>query len=87
MSICPICKNSTRNETHMSVFHNIDIHGCYQIWKSIKNSHDRTVQIRKKKNKNVEKVKRTIYLDYWKPKLKSIKEDTDYKFGLIYKKN
>jgi hypothetical protein len=84
-SICPICRKSPRNESHMSEVHNIDIHGYYKIWASIKSFHDRSVQIQKKKS-NIQKVKRTEYLEHWGPKLRQVREETEYQFNLIYTK-
>ena len=48
-SICPICKNNIRSESHMSAAHNIDIYSCNEIWTNIKNYHDKAVQKQKKK--------------------------------------
>ena len=85
-SICPICKKSTRNETHMSTVHNIDIHGYKEIWASIKSYHEKTVQLQKKKS-TIQKVKRTKYLEYWGPRLKQVREETAFNFNLIYTKH
>ena len=35
-SLCPICKNSTRNEHHMETKHGIEIIPYKEIWKAIK---------------------------------------------------
>ena len=82
-SICPICKKNTRNEDHMSRVHNIDIHGYKEIWANIKNYHERTLQAAKKKS-CWQKVKRIKYLEYWEPRLRQVKEETAYKFDLVY---
>ena len=83
-SICPICKNNIRSEFHMSAAHNIDLHSCKEIWTNIKIYHDKAVQKQKEKKGSLEKVKRTKFLNYWGPRLKALKEDTAYKFNLIY---
>ena len=69
----------------MNTRHNTDIFDYKEIWESIKNYYDKTVQLQKKKNK-IMKVKRTKYLEYWGPRLKQLKEDTVNKFNLIYAK-
>ena len=69
----------------MNTRHNTDIYDYKEIWASIKDYHDRTVQIQKKKNR-IMKVKRTKYLEYWGPRLKLLKEDTAKKFGLLFVK-
>jgi hypothetical protein len=86
-SICPVCKENIRNEYHLSTIHNIDIHNYNDIWTDIKNYHNKTVEIQKKKKGSLEKVKRSLYLDYWGPRLKAYKEDTAYKFNLLYFRN
>ena len=68
----------------MSTAHNIDILNCYEIWTKIKDFHNKTEEIQKKKKGSLEKVKRSKYLDYWGPRLKAAKEDTANKFNLIY---
>ena len=70
----------------MSTVHNIDILDCKEIWKCIKEYHDGMVRRQKKKKNSIMKVKRTVYLDYWKPKLKVFKEDTNTKFEALYPK-
>ena len=71
----------------MSTTHNIDIHNYNDIWTDIKDYHDKTVEIQKKKKGSLEKVKRSVYLNYWGPRLKAYKEDTAYKFNLMYSCN
>ena len=85
-SICPVCKNGIRNEHHMSTTHNIDIFDYTEVWTSIKKFHDRTVELHKKKKSNIYKVKRTVFLEYWSPRLKQLKEDTAYQFSMAYGK-
>jgi hypothetical protein len=83
-SICPICKNNIRNESHISTAHNIDLHSCKEIWSDIKIFHNKAVEKQKKTKGSLEKVKRTIFLRYWGPRLRAYKDDTAYKFNLIY---
>ena len=69
----------------MSIVHNTDIYGYKEIWTDIKDYHSRAVEIQKKKTKNkIMKVKRTKYLEYWKPRLKALREDTANKFNRAY---
>jgi len=82
-SLCPLCRNSIRNEAHMEIIHKTEIFSYKEIWSLIKNYQDEVEEIQKKK-KTILKVKRSKYLDYWKPKLKALKEDTNEKFKLIY---
>ena len=37
------------------------------------------------KKKTIQKIKRTVFLEFWKPILKNIKEETDEKFEKIYR--
>ena len=69
----------------MSTAHNVDVYDYNEVWTSIKNYHDKTVQVQEKKS-SIFKVKRTVYLEYWGPRLKQLKEDTAYKFNLVYTK-
>lgn len=86
-SLCPVCKENIRNEYHLSTIHGIDIHNYNEIWTEIKNYHNKTVEIQKKKKGSLEKVKRSKYLNYWGPRLKAYKEDTAYKSNLIHSRN
>jgi hypothetical protein len=83
--VCGICKQSIRNEYHMSNVHNIDIFDCKELWECIKEYYDVTVRKQKKKS-SIKKVKRTEFLKYWEPRLKALKEDTTTKFDKIYPK-
>ena len=63
--------------------HSIDIYNYKELWDNIKEFQDITEEMHQKK-KTIMKVKRTKYLEYWKPRLKAVKEDTEAKFKLIY---
>ena len=67
----------------MSTAHDIDIFGCKEIWSGIKDYHNEAVKRQEKKN-SIMKVKRTVFLEHWGPRLKSIKEDTTTKFDRLY---
>jgi len=86
-SLCPMCKDNIRNEYHLSTAHGIDIHTYNEIWTEIKSYHDKTVEIHKKKKGDLEKVKRSKYLNFWGPRLKAYREDTEYKFKLVQSRN
>ena len=70
----------------MSTVHNIDILNCKEIWEGIKEYHVETVRRQKKKKNSIMKVKRTVYLEYWGPRLKYFKDDTNTKFEKLYPK-
>ena len=57
-----------------------------KIWELIKEYYDKAEEMQKKK-KTILKVKRTKYLEFWKPRLKALKEDTDEKFNRLYIRN
>ena len=80
--ICNICRNSIKNEFHMSTVHKIEILDCKEIWTSIKDFHNETVERQRKKNR-IMKVKRSVYLNYWGSRLRNIKEDTKVKFDAL----
>jgi len=81
--ICKICKNNIRSSSHMQTAHAIEIPDCKEIWDSIKKFQDAKVKQQKRKS-SIKKVKRTEYLKYWGPRLKTLKEDTERKFDGIY---
>ena len=64
----------------------VDIHGYKEIWANIKRYHEKTLELQKKKN-GIQKVKITKYLEYWRSRLKQVKEETEFKFDLVYKKS
>ena len=52
-------------------------------WENIKEYHKVELEKHEKK-KTIQKIKRTVFLEFWKPILKNIKEETDEKFEKIY---
>jgi len=82
--VCPICKNGIRNEYHMETFHNTEIYNYKTLWTDIKRTHEAFVMEQRKKKSSIFKVKRTKFLEYWKPRLHALVEDTTNKFKLIY---
>ena len=82
-SLCPTCKNSTRNQYHMKEMHNTEIHSYKQIWSDIKDYFDTELEKHKKK-KTILNIKRGIFLKTWRPVLKEVKEDIEEKFQKIY---
>ena len=89
-SLCELCRKSIRNEQHMDIIHKIDIFSYKDLWEAIKEYHENSLKIKKKQNEKERKpalkirVKRKIYLDYWKPWLIRVKEDTIKKFESVY---
>ena len=67
----------------MDINHKVDIYNYKKIWENIKEYQDDIEEKQKKKNK-ILKVKRTKYLEYWKPKLKALKDDTNEKFKRLF---
>ena len=67
----------------MSNFHNIEICGYKTIWKSIKEFQAKEEEKQRKKNK-VMKVKRTKYLELWKPILKMVNSDLEDKLNNMH---
>lgn len=82
--LCIKCKNSNRNSDHMWHKHQTDIVSYKEIWQCIKNYHDNEVKKHEKK-KTIMKLKRGVFLTYWKPLLKNIKEVIDERFDKIYR--
>ena len=59
-----------------------EIASCKEIWENIKEYHK--VELEKdEKKKTIQKIKRTVFLKFWKPILKNMKEETDEKFEKI----
>jgi hypothetical protein len=81
--VCLICKKGIRNEEHMETYHNIDVFDYKEIWASIKRYYDWAEEAQRKK-KTILKAKRVQYLEYWKHRLKGLREDTENKFRLCY---
>jgi hypothetical protein len=84
--LCKICKNSTRNPSHMEFKHGIKIQPYKEIWDLIKKFYDSETEKQKKKNK-IMKVKREVFLKEWKDPLQKIIEDTTEKFNPIFQGN
>ena len=68
--------------------HNTEILSYKDVWQQIKDYH-KEIEEKRKKNKqnqkpNKKKVARKVFLEYWKPKLKQIREDTENKFNSVY---
>jgi hypothetical protein len=82
-SLCPICKNSTRNEWHMETKHNMEIFPYKEIWGAIKENYEYENKRQEKKNP-IMRVKREVFLKWWKPRLKHIKEVTENNFKKLY---
>ena len=83
--VCPICKNSTRNATHMETVHKTEIVPYMERWKAIKDNFDYEEKKQKKKNA-IMHVRRHVLLDRWKPILKEINRETTEKFNTVYNK-
>ena len=82
-SLCPICKNSTRNANHMEEVHGVEILPYDEIWKGIKELYDYETKKQKRKNP-IMKVKREVFLKRWKPFLQEAQKRTEYSFNRIY---
>ena len=82
-SLCPICKGGIKNEYHMDINHKVEIYDYKKIWEHIKEYQDDIEEKQKKKNK-ILKVKRIKYLEYWKPKLKAVKDKINENFKRIF---
>ena len=83
-SLCPICRNSTKNAKHMEEQHEIEILSYRDIWDSIKATHLRETEKLKKNKPGIMKVKREVFLKIWKPKLEKIKEIIEIKMKQLY---
>ena len=81
--LCQICKNSNRNAQHMKEHHQVEIPSYKEIWKAIERQHE-IEQGKHDKKKTIMKLKREIFLKFWKPILKSFKEEIDEKFTKLY---
>ena len=84
--VCPVCKNGVRNESHMEIYHLTHVLDYKEIWKHIKEVHEKMTEEQRKKNKII-RVKRRKFLEYWKPRLDSLAEDTATKFKFVYSKS
>lgn len=82
--VCHKCKNSTKNIVHMREAHQTEIISFKEIWENIKEYHKNELEKHEKK-KTIMKIKRTVFLEFWKPILKNIKEETDEKYERIYR--
>ena len=66
--------------------HKIDIVSYKRVWQEIKEYHDTEAE-KHNKMKTIRKLKREVFLEYWKPLLKTLKSETDEKFDKIYNLN
>ena len=66
--------------------HKIDIVSYKRVWQEIKEYHDTEAE-KHNKMKTIMKLKREVFLEYWKPLLKTLKTETDEKFDKIYNLN
>ena len=82
-SLCPLCKNSTKNAEHMEIAHGIEILPYEEIWKGIKELYEYETKKQKKKNP-IMKVKREIFLKRWKPFLQEAQRRTEDSFKKVY---
>ena len=82
-SLCQICKNSSRNAQHMKERHQIEIPSYKEIWEAIKRQYE-IEQEKHNKKKTIMKIKRGIFLRFWKPILKNFKEEIEEKFTKLY---
>ena len=82
-SLCPLCKNATRNAKHMAKIHNIDIYSYREIWSQIKEVYKQKHEQHKNK-KTIMKLKRVVLRSFWEHRLKALKEDTEAKYKQIY---
>ena len=60
-SLCPLCKNNTRNAIHMEDAHGIEILPYEEIWKGIKELYEYETKKQKKEKSNNEGKKRNIF--------------------------
>ena len=82
-SLCPLCKNCIRNAQHMESQHKIELAPAGEIWEAIKEMNEYQTKKQEKKNPT-KKVKRQVFLEYWKPKLQYFHETTAEKYKNIY---
>ena len=71
------------NEFHMREEHQKNITSYKLIWNGIKEYHDEEVKKHEKK-KSIRKLKRRVFLIYWKPLLQTLKDDTEQKIKEAY---
>ena len=85
-SLCPQCKNVTRNASHMEIKHGIEIFPYKDLWQMIKNYYNFKDEKQKQKNK-IMKVKREVFLNKWKPILKEMKETIQKRMNSVWTKS
>ena len=85
-TVCPTCKKGIRNEYHMETFHHTEVFNYKEVWENIKGVHENLVGKQRKKSR-ILSVKRTRFLEFWKPRLETLYEDTATKFKSIYKRS
>ena len=74
------CKNGIRNQYHMRTAHRIEIYSYKDLWDDIKRTH-KVMEDKQKKKNPLKCVPRAQFLDYWKPRMRFIAEDTTKKFN------
>ena len=87
--LCSVCKKEEtrpRSICHMRDVHQVDIEVSHlTIWEDIKKHHDEEVKKHEKK-KTIMKLKRGVFLDFWKPLLEQFRDETDRKLQKYYSK-
>lgn len=82
-SLCQICRNSTRNEEHMSKVHGVEIYPYWKVWEEIKQYY-----LWKKKEheakKTIKKLPRSIFYKFWEGRLRAFKDKIEEVFAKVY---
>ena len=89
--LCQVCYKTISNPLHMKTSHNIHLESYKELWRKIKDYYKEMEEKQKKKKQNgkkkTNKVERKVFLEYWKPRLKKIREDTQNKYNTLYNRN
>jgi hypothetical protein len=68
---------------NMETKHNTEIFPYKEVWEAIKEHYEYETKKQEKKN-SIMHVKREVFLKWWKPRLKYIKEATENNFKKLY---
>jgi len=78
---CHVCKEGVMNAEHLGEKHLISITSYKQIWEGIKTFLERQLRILQRSKKTLRKwPKREIFIKYWSPILKEIREQMEEKY-------